>query len=235
MREVAFRLCLDINVFFADLRSKARRLRPTACSDLFSYAATGRFPGGATQLIISVPMIEQWESVLKRHFGYNSLDASETAWLLYDMARDGPLPISTLLVVGSVFVPFATERETEEAARSRATRTGDGGTKGIFGAIEDDRHVLLTAIAGKADILVTGNMRDFRRSEVLEFERDDMLVVPTPDYHLVVGTPGFAAHWLRQGIVPNWDLVSSHTDEFRPPTRHARELDRSRGPTGPGN
>ena len=39
----------------------------------------------------------------------------------------------------------------------------DGNETGrMFDGIKDDRHVLLTAMAGKADILVTGNMREFR-------------------------------------------------------------------------
>ena len=174
MLDVTSRLCLDINVLFADLRSKARRLRPAACSDLVSYATTGRFPGGSTQLIISVPMIEQWESVLQRHFGYDRSDASEAAWLLHDIAREGPLPFSTLVVVGSDFVPFASEQEAEAAAMGRASRAAGSEAEGIFDEIEDDRHVLLTALAGKADILVTTNMRDFRRGKILEFDRADM-------------------------------------------------------------
>ncbi|MXV98868.1 MAG: PIN domain-containing protein [Acidimicrobiaceae bacterium] len=213
--DVTSRLCLDVNVLFADLRGKVQRLRPTACSDLVSYATTGRFPGGATQLIISVPMIEQWESVLQRHFGYNRSDASEAAWLLHDIAKEGPLPFSTLVVVGSGFVPFASEQEAEAAARGRASRASGEEAGRIFDEIEDDRHVLLTAVAGRADILVTTNMRDFRRGKLLEFDREDMFVVPAPDHHLVVGTPGFATHWLRQGIIPNWNLVSSRGNEFR--------------------
>ena len=215
MLDVTSRLCLDVNVLFADLRGKAQRLRPTACSDLDSYATTGRIPGGATQLIISVPMIEQWESVLQRHFGHNRSDASEAVWLLHDIAKEGPLPFSTLVVVGAGFVPFASEQEAEAAARGRASRAGGEEAGRIFNEIEDDRDVLLTAVAGRADILVTTNMRDFRRGKLLEFDREDMFVVPAPDHHLVVGTPGFATHWLRQGIIPNWNLMSSRGNEFR--------------------
>ena len=105
----------------------------------------------------------------------------------------------------------------------------------MFDEVEDDRHVLLTAIAGKADILVSGNMQDFRRGKVLEFDRDDMFVVPGPDHHMVVGTPAFAAHRLRQGIVPDWDLVSSRPEEFRLVTRHNRAPDSSAGPSVPGS
>lgn len=223
MRDVTSRLFLDVNDFFADLRCKARRLRPTACSDLVSYATTGRFPGGATQLIISAAMIEQWESVLQRHFGYNRSDASEAAWLLHDIAKEGPLPLSTLVVVGSGFVPFASGLEAEIAARGMASRTDENVEGRIFDEFEDDRHVLLAAIAGRADILVTANMRDFRRGKMLEYDREDMFVVPGPDHHLLVGTPSFAAHWLRQGINPDWTLVSSHGHEFRPKTNGPEE------------
>ena len=53
MCNVTLRLCLDVNVFAADLRGRKRRLRPAACSDPVSHAVTGGFPGGETQLIIS--------------------------------------------------------------------------------------------------------------------------------------------------------------------------------------
>ena len=209
-------------------------MHPTACSDLVSYAVTGGFPGGETQLIISVPMIEQWESVLRRHFGYKQSVASRMAWLFDDLAREGPLPFSTLLVVGSGFVPFASEQEAEAAAKSNELRAGGNQTGRMFDEIEDDRHVLLTAMAGKADILVTGNMRDFRRGRILDFGREDMFVVPSADHQLVVGMPAIAAHWLRRGIVPNWNLVSSRPDAFRLATRHHREPDSSEGPAHPG-
>ena len=200
-------------------------MRPTACSDLVSYPVAGAFPGGVAQLIISVPMIEQWESFLQRHFGYERSLASRIAWLFDDAAREGPLPFSTFLVVGSGFDPFASEQETEAVMMSEQSRAGGSRTERIFDEIEDDRHVLLTAIAGKADILVTGNMQDFRRGKVLEFDRDDMFVIPAPGHHLVIGTPAFATHLLRQGIVPDWDLVSSRPEEFRPVTQQHREPD----------
>ncbi len=175
------------------------------------------------QLIISAAMIEQCESVLQRHFGYNRSGTSEAAWLLHDIAKEGPLPLSTLVVVGSGFVPFASGLEAEIAAKGTASRT-DGNVVGrIFDEFEDDRHVLLAAIAGRADILVTANMRDFRREKMLEYDREDMFVVPGPDHHLLVGTPSFAAHWLRQGINPDRTLVSSHGHEFRPKTNGPEE------------
>ena len=162
MCNVTLRLCLDVNVFAADLRGRKPRLRPAACSDPVSHAVTGGFPGGETQLIISAPMIEQWESVLQRHFGCKRSLASRMAWLFDDLARQGPLPFSTLLVVGSGFVQFASELEAEAAAKSSGLRADGNETGRMFDEIKDDRHVLLTAMAGKADILVTGNMREFR-------------------------------------------------------------------------
>ena len=75
------------------------------------------------QLIISAAMIEQCESVLQRHFGYNRSGTLEAAWLLHDIAKEGPLPLSTLVVVGSGFVPFASGLEAEIAAKGTASRT----------------------------------------------------------------------------------------------------------------
>lgn len=76
--------------------------------------------------------------------------------------------------------------------------------------------VLLMAVAGRADTLVTKIMRDFRRGNILEFDRAEIFVFTAPDRHLVVGKLGIAAHWLLQRIVPDWNLVPSRGGEFHP-------------------
>src|ERR1700733_13659793 len=94
------RICLDINVLYADLAGRAFRVRPSASSDLLEYVTSGMSPAGGVQLIISVPMIEQWQNVLRRHFGLPEDKADELSSLLYDYACDGPIPIPPLVVVG---------------------------------------------------------------------------------------------------------------------------------------
>lgn len=76
--------------------------------------------------------------------------------------------------------------------------------------------VLLTAVLEGLTLRSQKHMRDFRRGKILEFDRADMSVVPAPNRHLVVGTPGIAAHWRLQRIIPDWNLVSSRGGEFRP-------------------
>jgi predicted small metal-binding protein len=218
MPDLIARLCLDINVFYADLASRALRVRPSACSELVEFVLSGASPAGGVQLIISVPMIEQWQNVLERHFAFERRDAEELASILYDIASDGPAALDPLVVIGSGFVPFASEAEVMAAARRHA-RDAHGASESakLFDEIEDDRHVLLTALAGLADVLATANLRDFRRYEFLDFGRDDMFVVPTAGHHLVVAKPAFVIHWLRAGITPNWDFVRERSDLFPRP------------------
>ncbi len=94
-----------------------------------------------------------------------------------------------------------------------------GGTVRPFDEFEEDRHFLLTAMAGRADILVTQNLRHFRRSKAVMFERDDMFVIANAAHRLVVGDPHFAAYWLRQGVVPDSNMVASKPYEFHPLTK----------------
>lgn len=126
--------------------------------------------------------------------------------MLYDYAVDGAIGVPPSIVVGSGHVPFADEAAERQAASSKGGR--------LFDEIEDDRHVLLGAIAGDAHILVTSDVDDFNRGPAQELEgRADVILYPWSAGGLVIGTPAFARHWLQQGIVPHAgnvaDLVNS--------------------------
>lgn len=220
------RVCLDINVFYADLRGRANRVapRPSASSRLAEMAQSGQSDpqsGLGFQLIISAPMLEQWANVLQRHFTYTRVDAEQQSALLGEMARQGPLQAPPLIVVGSDFVPFATEEETRlEAARLAAQNAAlsEGAAKKLFDEIQDDRHVLLAALAGGADLLATTNLADFKSPKAICFEREDVIAVPTASRPLVVARPSFAAYWLGQGVIPNWAFIEAHPSDFAPPS-----------------
>ena len=51
----------------------------------------GESDAGPVQLITSVPVIENWASVLVRRFNFDKDE--ETAWLLHDYALEGPLTV----------------------------------------------------------------------------------------------------------------------------------------------
>jgi predicted nucleic acid-binding protein len=78
-----------------------------------------------------------------------------------------------------------------------------GGTGVIALRDVEDLHVLETAIAGKADFLVTANFKDF-------IERDTSIEIP--DRHAIYRSPAHSVHivhpylmveWLRSGTIPN--------------------------------
>ena len=207
------RLALDINVFVAQILSRQNRMPATACAQLVGWAADGVSPAGPTQLVISVPMLENFAHVLKRAFGYSAVDAQARADLLGAYASEGPIPVPPFIAVAMGYVPFETEEEMRRSIENFATK-GQIADK-LFHETQDDRYVLETAIAGQADILVTLNLQDFARGDIIRFERDDMFVFPFAGKDLVVSKPAFAAHWIARGIVPDAKFVRDNPAEFR--------------------
>ena len=214
MRPVTARLCLDINVFMADLLSKKTRILPTAVSPIVQWVDEARFPGGAVQLVVSIPMLEQWENVLLRHFNMAPEDAAAMADSLYNLSEHGPEGEPPHLILGSDFLPFASEKDMYAAMDKHTTVQPSASVKKLFDENEDDRYVFLTAIAGRADLLITTNMDDFRRGVIQDFGREDMFVISHAHHDLVVAKPFFAAYWLRQGFLPNAGYLYDNPDVF---------------------
>lgn len=214
MNERVIRISLDINVLCADLLSTRAGLRTSAASFLVNAVRDGECPAGPVQLITSVPVIENWASVLQRHFAYTKEAAEETAGFLYDYATEGALGLPPNLVVGSGHVPFADE-EAVRAAMAEHARPGNANR--LFDEIADDRYVLLGAIAGEADLLATSDIDDFFRGPATAFEgRTDVILYPAHKAPLVVGKPAFIAHWLRRGVVPDAIFIAENAGDFVP-------------------
>ena len=186
-------------------------MRGTACEILATAVRDGYCAAGPVQLITSIPVIENWADVLRRRLNYTRAAAEEKAWILREFALQGPLEVAPQIVVGSGHVPFATEGDVRNAAQEHL-KSGSGK---LFDEIADDFHVLLAAIAGKADILATADIGDFARGAAIRLVRDDVLLFPAGERMLVVAKPSFAAFWLRQGIVPDHDFVVANLDDFR--------------------
>lgn len=210
------RLCLDINVLISDLLASRKGRRGTAASMVVGSVRDGVCPAGPVQLVTSLPIIENYASVLQRRFGYSRIDAEEKAWLLEQYAIDGPMPEHPQLVVGSGYIPFETEAELRAAVDAFA---GSENAAKLFAETQDDRYVLETALAGRADILVTSDINDFNRGQAIQLERTDVLLFPFSGRILVIAKPSFVAFWLRQGVLPNASLVASNADEFLPRKR----------------
>ena len=210
---MTLRICLDLNVLVADRLARDRGRGGAAASTLVEAVAAGTCPAGPVQLVTSVPIIENWADVLRRFFGYDRLAAGELAWILQAYAIDGPLGFAPQVVLGSGHVPFETDEQMRASVLVHERREN---VDKLFDEVTDDRHVLVAALAGRADILATANMQDFVRGPAVALERDDVALFPWGGRTLVIARPAFVAHWLRQGVVPDHAFVAANPDEFRP-------------------
>ena len=115
------------------------------------------------------------------------------------------------MTVGSGYIPFETEEQLE---RSIETHLRPKNVEKLFNEIQDDRYILETALAGRADILVTANVDDFRKGPAVRLQRNDVVLFPVADLTLVIATPWFTAYWLGQGIVPDSQFIAEHAEDF---------------------
>ena len=209
--ERIIRLAVDINVFVADILSSRPQGRASASTRIVEAVREGRCPAGAIQFVASLSMIENFADVLRRRLGYSRSDADEKAWLLEQYALDGPMPSHPYVSVGSGNVPFETEEQLRRAAESHLRPENAGK---LFNEVQDDRYVLETALAGRADILVTADVAGFRKGSAVRFTRDDVLLFPLADRALLIGTPHFVSYWLFQGTVPDAAFIANRPEEF---------------------
>lgn len=77
-----------------------------------------------------------------------------------------------------------------------------GGTGIIPLEDEEDRHVLETALAGKADVLITANFQDFLTKETEIIILNQHYTYCLPDHKLHIVHPYLMMGWLRQGFIP---------------------------------
>ena len=208
------RLALDINVLYADFLAAKRGFRASASSYLVEAVRTGECEAGPVQLIVTVPMIENWSDVMRRRLGASKEDAEEIALMLHDYATDGPLTIPPNVVIGAGFVPFSTDEEARKALIEHAKPENEAK---LFDEISGDRYVLMGALAGKADILTTTDIGDFNRGSAIGFKnRNDVLIYPTAGHSVVIGKPAFVAHHLRSGVIPDLAHIRGNPLEFEP-------------------
>jgi PIN domain len=207
------RLAVDINVFVADILSTRPQGRASASTRIVEAVREGRCPAGPVQLITSLPLIENFANVLERRLGYSSASADEKAWLLEQYALEGPMPSHPHLTVGSRYIPFETERQLRQALEDQLRPEN---TAKLFNEIQDDRYVLETALAGRAEILVTADVGGFYKGSAVRFARNDVLLFPVADQTLVIGTPHFVSCWLFQGTVPDAAFIAGRPEEFVP-------------------
>jgi predicted nucleic acid-binding protein len=129
------RVLLDVNILISDVLSRAAGKQNTTSQKLVDAMLAGMLGDRPTQMILSIAMLETFQTVLIR-LGADASVASEAAQALLDMTRHGPDALDPYLLLDSSNVPFAlTDRE--------------------------DAAILATAFAAKADLLLTDNLGDF--------------------------------------------------------------------------
>ena len=218
--ERTIRLALDINVLIADLLAGMRGRRGTAAATLVDMVRRGTCPAGPIQLVTSLPVIENYANVLRRHFDFDAADADEKAWILQQYALEGPAPSLPYVNVGGGYIPFETEAQLRQSIAAHANRKQ---LDKLFHEVQDDRYVLETALAGRADILATSDMQGFAKGPAVIFQREDVICFPFGGRDLVIATPQFVVHWLHQGIVPDAAFIAGHAEDFIPSGTRARQ------------
>ena len=170
-----FRLCLDLNVWCAYALANARQRDETTIQLLVEAVRRGECALGLTQLVISWGMINRLAQVLARKLGFSRLALETVLEEVILASRLGPDPSNPLMILGGAGVVPLRDQE--------------------------DVHVLDVAVAGRANVLVTGNFVDFigYRTEILKPDR--IALHRTPDHEVIIARPAEVAAWIRTGEI----------------------------------
>ncbi|HAC63995.1 MAG TPA: PIN domain-containing protein [Cyanothece sp. UBA12306] len=168
------RFCLDLNVWCAALLADAKGRKDTACQSLVEIVRRGICSVGKVELVISWGMLNCLQLVLQNQ-----------------------PKLSVLKDDAVVFIEIIT---TYAQLSPQLTL---GGTGVIPLDDDEDRHVLETAIAGKATVLITANFQDFLTKEVqtIVSERHYIYRSSAHSFHIV--HPFYIMSWLNQGQIPD--------------------------------
>src|ERR1019366_1776753 len=148
------RLCLDLNVWCASFLADRAGRNNTSAQRLVSSVRSGLSPLGPVQLVISWGMLNRLRKVFILDWNIDHETTDELIQAIVGYANLGPGGMGPQLTLGGTgLMPI---RDDEDA------------------------HVLDTAIAASADILVTANMADFlpRHIEIIAPERLARFVHP---------------------------------------------------------
>lgn len=170
------RLCLDLNIWCAALLADLKGRQSTSCQSLVEITRQGLCKLGPVQLIVSWGMLNRLRLVMEK-----DLNVPQTAADLYIDAIKG---YAELGPVGA------------------APQLTLGGTGVIALSDSEDVHVLETALAGRASVLVTANFKDF-------ISKDTQIVLPqryaihtAPTHVLQIAHPFQMMQWLQDGLIP---------------------------------
>jgi hypothetical protein len=178
------RVLLDVNVWVGNLIATEKGRHGTANQELVSMVSRGVWGSGSneSQLIVSFEMMDTLERVLDRR-GFTSDKVRSYIDPIPDFMRYGPEEIDPYLLL---------------AGRDQI-------------AIHDreDSGVLATAIAARADLLITDNLEDFGTNDTVKIdthwstsENRQLFAtyLGTGDIELVIAHPFDVMRWIREDV-----------------------------------
>jgi predicted nucleic acid-binding protein len=180
----ALRVCLDLNIWCAALLADRKGRQNTASQSLVAMVRQGSYLTSPVQLVISWGMLNRLQKVLVQDLKVSTQTAELYISTIAAYACLGAMGASPQLTLGGTgVIPI---RDTEDA------------------------HVLETAIAGKADVLITANFKDFISKDTEVVIPDRHAVYRSPDDHAFqIVHPYLMMDWVRSGQVP--DISSTST------------------------
>ena len=170
------RLCLDLNIWVTALLADIRGRQGTACQTIVERVQQGHCLCQPVQLIVSWGMLNRLRQVLIQNLQVSTPTVEQYLNTITAYAQLGAMDLSPQLTLGGTgILPL---RDLE------------------------DVHVLETAIAGKADVLITANFRDFLAKDTNVIAPERHAIHTTADHAFQIVHPYLFLAWMRDGQIP---------------------------------
>lgn len=177
MSRPVLRLCLDLNVWCAAFLADKRGMRSTAVQTLVATARAARAGDLPVQLVISWGMLTRLRKVFELDWKLPRPTVDSVIETIAGYARLGPAGMAPHLTLGGTGLMPIRDQE--------------------------DGHVVDTAIAGRAHLLVTANFDNFIAAKSRVLEPAKVAILEAAGATLIVAHPYRAVSWLRQGVFPD--------------------------------
>jgi predicted nucleic acid-binding protein len=170
-------LCLDLNIWYSALLADRLDRQGTATQSLVEIAKQGVCSLGQVQLVISWGMLNRLRLALQ---------------------RDSSIPQSAIDLYISAIGGYA-----QLGPAGGGPQLSLGGTGIISLQDSEDAHVLETALAGRATVLVTANFEDFisKDTNIIVPRRHAIHFFPAHAFH--IAHPYLMMEWIRAGQIPS--------------------------------